>query len=792
SMGITDLDPVKYGLFFERFLNVERVSLPDIDVDFCMSRRDEVIEYVTEKYGGEDHVAQIITFGQMKARAVIRDVGRGLGMSYQEVDKIAKLVPEKLNISLDEAIRLEPKLREMSEKDEQVARLLTIARALEGLPRHSSTHAAGVVISDKPMVEYLPLTKGQDGETVTQFDMKDVEKVGLIKFDFLGLKTLTVIDTALKLIERHYGERLDLSTIPLDDPKTFELLQKGDTTGVFQLESTGMKDLIRRLKPTSFTDLIALVALYRPGPLESGMVDDFVERKHGRKTVEYLVPELEPVLKSTYGVIVYQEQVMKIASVLASYEMAEADDLRKAMGKKIKSILAEHRSRFVDGAIRNHISREKAETIFDLIEKFGSYGFNKSHSAAYALITYQTAYLKAHFPVEMLAALLTSAMHSTEGVVKFTAECQRQGIEVLPPDINKSETTFTVEGGKIRFGLVAVKNVGEGAIEAMIAERSEKGPFSSLFDFCERMDLTKSNKRVIESLIKSGAFDSTGELRSRMMASLDDAVEYGQRIQREKNNPQMGLFDFMDDEASVSNYPPVPQVDEWELREKLALEKESLGFYISGHPLDTYRETVEKYSDVDTLSLPEKKNGQTVRVGGIISGVKEITSKNGRMAFVSLEDINGVIEVIVFSRLYSEVAPLIRDGRVIFVEGEVQKRETDVKILAGSVIPIEIAEETWTASVHISLDINRADRKLFEALRHILADHPGSCPGYLHLIDGSLTETVIALPDSLKVAAGARLNRAVGDFLGFDTIQTTIRPVVARERKKKRYIRRVK
>ncbi len=793
SLGITDIDPIEHELIFERFLNPARKSMPDIDVDFCINGREEVFKYVVEKYGGEEYVAQIITYGKMKTRAVIRDVGRALDIPLPEVDALAKMVPDVIGVSLEDALAKEPRIVELTKSKPEIAELIKICRVLEGLPRHASTHAAGVVVADKPLVNYMPLYRGKRGEVTTQFDMKYVEKIGLIKFDFLGLRNLTVIQETLRLIDEQGKDVPDLGNLKFDDADTYRLLAAADTTGVFQLESSGMKSLLARLRPECFDDIIALVALYRPGPLESGMVDDFVERKHGRKAVQYLVPELEPVLKPTYGVIVYQEQVMKIASVLANYEMAEADDLRKAMGKKIKSILAEHRSRFVEGAVQNQISREKAETIFDLIEKFGGYGFNKSHSAAYALITYQTAYLKAHFPVEMLAALLTSATHSTDSVVKFTAECRRQGIEVLPPDINKSEIAFTVEDGKIRFGLVAVKNVGEGAIEAMIAERAESGPFSNLFDFCERMDLTKSNKRVIESLIKSGAFDSTGEFRSRMMASLDDAVEYGQRVQREKNNPQMGLFDFMDEAQPVSNYPPVPQIDEWDPREKLAQEKESLGFYISGHPLDTYRNDVEKYSDADTLTLPEKKDGQTVRVGGIISAVKEITSKKGRMAFVSLEDINGVIEVIVFSKLYSEVETLIRDTRVVFVEGEIQKRETEVKILANNVIPIERAEETWTASVHVSLDVDRSDRKLLEQLHKILSAHPGSSRGYLHLIDARNTETIIALPDNLRLAAGASLNRAVRTFLGFDAVKTAILPAVPPDRsKKKRYIRRVK
>ncbi|RPJ13390.1 MAG: DNA polymerase III subunit alpha, partial [Desulfobacteraceae bacterium] len=540
SLGITDLDPIEHGLIFERFLNPARKSMPDIDVDFCINGREKVLKYVVDKYG-EDRVAQITTFGSMKPRAVIRDVGRALDIPLREVDEIAKLVPDVVKISLDDALKQEPRIEELAENRPDIAELISVCRTLEGLPRHASTHAAGVVIADKPLEEYLPLYRGKNGEFVTQFDMKRVEKIGLVKFDFLGLRNLTVIEKALSIISGLGQTPPDIANLKLDDEQTYRLLSAGDTTGVFQLESKGMKDLLKRVMPENFEDITALVALYRPGPLESGMIDDYVERKHGRRSVEYSVPQLEPILKETYGVIVYQEQVMKIASVLAGYSMAEADDLRKAMGKKITEIMASQRERFVKGATANGVLKEEADRLFSLIDKFGGYGFNKSHSAAYALIAYQTAYLKAHYPVEFMASLLTSEMNSTDSVVKYIAECGSQGIQVLPPDINESEREFSVNGQKIRFGLVAVKNVGEGAIEAVIEARNEK-KFSSIFDFCERVDLKKVNKRVVESLIKCGAFDSTGDYRSRMAASLDDSVEYGQRIQREKTSSQIGLF----------------------------------------------------------------------------------------------------------------------------------------------------------------------------------------------------------------------------------------------------------
>ncbi|MBU1399254.1 MAG: DNA polymerase III subunit alpha [Proteobacteria bacterium] len=594
SLGITDLDPIEHGLIFERFLNPARKSMPDIDVDFCINGREKVLKYVVDKYG-EDRVAQITTFGSMKPRAVIRDVGRALGIPLREVDEIAKLIPDVVKISLDDALKQEPRIEELAENRPDIAELISVCRTLEGLPRHASTHAAGVVIADKPLEEYLPLYRGKNGEFVTQFDMKRVEKIGLVKFDFLGLRNLTVIEKALSIISGLGQTPPDIANLKLDDEQTYRLLSAGDTTGVFQLESKGMKDLLKRVMPENFEDITALVALYRPGPLESGMIDDYVERKHGRRSVEYSVPQLEPILKETYGVIVYQEQVMKIASVLAGYSMAEADDLRKAMGKKITEIMASQRERFVKGATANGVLKEEADRLFSLIDKFGGYGFNKSHSAAYALIAYQTAYLKAHYPVEFMASLLTSEMNSTDSVVKYIAECGSQGIQVLPPDINESEREFSVSGQKIRFGLVAVKNVGEGAIEAVIEARNEK-KFSSIFDFCERVDLKKVNKRVVESLIKCGAFDSTGDYRSRMTAVLDDAVEYGQRVQREKNSPQIGLFGAPKENEIHPDIPRMPEIDEWDEKELLVFEKEYLGFYITGHPLNKYEELLARYT----------------------------------------------------------------------------------------------------------------------------------------------------------------------------------------------------
>ncbi|MBA3031423.1 MAG: DNA polymerase III subunit alpha [Desulfobacteraceae bacterium] len=771
SLGITDLDPLEHGLIFERFLNPARKSMPDIDVDFCINGRDAVYQYVADKYGGGDFVAQIITFGTMKTRAVIRDVGRAMGIPLSEVDTIAKLVPDEVKISLEDALKKEPKLKALIDKNPQYIELIDICRVLEGLPRHASTHAAGVVISDKPLVEYLPLYRGKKGEVITQYDMNIVEKIGLVKFDFLGLRNLTVIADTLSLIKKQGKTPPDITRLDLTDRATYQLLASGETNGVFQLESSGMKDLLVRLKPECFEEIVSLVALYRPGPLESGMVNDFVDRKHGRKMVEYMVPELEPVLKETYGVIVYQEQVMKIAGALAKYSMSEADDLRKAMGKKIPEIMARQKERFVIGAVENHIPRKKAEELFDLIEKFGGYGFNKSHSAAYALIAFQTAYLKAHFPVELLASLLTSEMHSTDGVVKYIAECRSRDIPVLPPDVNESDKAFSAKGDEIIFGLVAVKNVGEGAIEAIIEER-EKGRFQSLYEFCERVDLRKVNKRVIESLIKCGAFDSLGDYRSRMIAGLEGALEHGQRAQKEKNDPQMGLFDMVEAHGQI-NRPTLPELSEWPEKERLAYEKEALGFFVSGHPLGPYEKVLDKFATVDTLSLKESSDKTGVRIGGTVRTVKTIRTKKGDpMAFLTLEDMAGSVEIVIFTSVYQAVSDLLVEDTPILVQGQVQKDEKAVKILADTILHLDEAEEKLTAEVYLALDINRTNRDILRDLYNVMKRHKGECKAYLKFKDTHKTETLIAVSEDLRINVGKAFIREVTSVAGYNPVET--------------------
>jgi DNA polymerase-3 subunit alpha len=778
-LGITEIDPLAYGLIFERFLNPSRISMPDIDVDFCINGREEVFKYVVNKYGGGDYVAQIIAFGSMKSRAVIRDVGRALNIPLREVDAIAKMVPEKINISLEEALKEEPRLKKLEEEKPEINRLLRICKVLEGNYRHATTHAAGVVIGDRELVNYMPLYRGKKGEVVTQFDMKNVEKIGLIKFDFLGLRNLTVIDKALSIIQGSGKIPPDFNNLDLTDSKMYKLLSEGDTTGVFQLESSGMKDLLARLKPACFEDVIAVVALYRPGPLNSGMVDAFVERKHGEKAVEYLLPELEPILKDTYGVIVYQEQVMKIAGEIADYSMAEADGLRKAMGKKIAALMEKHRERFIQGAVDKNIPRNKAETLFSMMEKFGEYGFNKSHSAAYAMITCQTAYLKAHYPVEFMAALLTSEMHSIDGVVKFISECRRHNIEVLPPDINESDLEFTVVNDKIRFGLVAVKNVGEGAIKAIIEARKE-GVFTSIFDFCQRVDLKRVNKRVLESMIKCGALDSTGARRSQLMAVMEEALDYGQRVQKERADPQMSLFDFGPKDTTFVSEPALPKITEWDQDQLLLYEKESLGFYISGHPLECFEEILDKYATVDTLSILEQNDEAVIRIGGVIRKLKLSRTKGGEpMAFLTLEDLQGSVEALVFPAVFQKSRDSLVEDAPVLIQGKVEKEENAVKVFAEIIIPIEKAEEKWTAAVHLKLKLEKLDRPKLEALRDILEEHPGNCKAFLHLCDLKRSETIVALPESLNLRPGNPLLRHVNGFLGYKAVETSCSPIDA-------------
>ncbi|MCP9455992.1 MAG: DNA polymerase III subunit alpha [Nitrospira sp.] len=768
ALRITNLDPLEYGLLFERFLNPERVSLPDIDMDFCMERREEVINYVVEKYG-TDHVAQIITFGTLGAKAAIRDVGRVLEMPYAEVDKVAKLVPNQLNITLQEALELEPQLRELVQRDPKVAELISVAQSLEGLARHASTHAAGVVISDGPLTDYVPLYKGANDEIVTQYSMGDLEKIGLVKFDFLGLKTLTMIRRAETLINerRPNASRFRIEQIPFNDEKTFALLSSGKTTGIFQLESSGMRDLLIGLKPDRFEDIIAIIALYRPGPMD--LIPDFIKRKQGKVPILYEIPELEPILKETYGVIVYQEQVMAIANKVAGFTLGQADILRRAMGKKKPEEMEKLRAQFLQGAVKNKIPHKKAERLYELIYKFAGYGFNKSHAAAYAVLCYQTAYLKAHYPTEFMAALMTTDMGNTDKIMSYFTECRELGIKVLGPDINVSGKDFTVVDDAIRFGLAAIKNVGESAVESIIAVRNATGPFLSLFDFCRRIDLRKVNKRMVEGLIKTGAFDSTGAKRAQLLAVLDQAMEYGAVAQRERDLGQTSIFG----EAMGGSGTPhesdalrLPSVSEWDQAQRLKYERELTGFYISAHPLNRYEPLLAVLATTTTRDLAESVDGKDVNVCGIIVAVRSMVTKKGdRMAYLTLEDLHGTVEVIAFPDVYKIAHEWIVPEGLVRVCGVVDRGDKGPKLRATKIEPLADVQKQMVKRVCIRLAAqpNVTDQLL--RLREVLQRHPGGTAVSLVLHDADLEAETEPLP-SFGVSCTEHFMADIEEVLG--------------------------
>ena len=721
-LGITNLDPLKYDLLFERFLNPDRVTMPDIDIDFCYIRREEVIDYVKERYG-YDHVAQIVTFGTMAAKGAVRDVGRVLNMPYAQVADIAKLIPNELKMTLDKALKESKDLRSAYDSSPEVKRLIDLARKVEGLPRHSSTHAAGVVIARNPLTDYLPVSVS-NGTLVTEFDKDHVEELGLLKMDFLGLRTLTVISDTLENIKKSRNEAVDINKIPLADELTAKMLCDGRTGAVFQMESSGMTQLVKDLAPQSFADLIPTVALYRPGPLGSGMVEDFISGRHGRKEVSYLHPLLEPILKETFGVVLYQEQVMQIVQVLAGFSLGQADLLRRAMGKKKHEILMAQKANFLSGCAKNHIEPGLANTIFDLLTHFADYGFNKSHSAAYALVAWQTAYLKAHYPAEFMAAMLTSIM-DTQKVPTYIELCRRMGIKILPPDINASSANFSVDGAAIRFGLAAVRNVGEAAIADIAAAREQDGAFKSLLDFCTRVDMSKVNKRVIESLIKCGAFDSLGARRSQLLAVLDASVGAAQREQKDAMNGQLGLFgeDVMGEAAEIR----LPEIGEVSETERLEWEKETTGFYITGHPLDRFRRKLDNLPGIATLEKGIVRDKQLVRIGGILTEAKRITTKKGEtMCFATIEDYTERMEVTVFPRVFYQNVNLLAPDMAVVIQGRIDIADESVKILADRFWPL--AE--YLPEYYLQLpDEGTAEKKA--ALQTIMQEHHGAQAVYL-------------------------------------------------------------
>ncbi len=738
ALGITNVDPIKYDLLFERFLNPDRVSMPDIDVDFSDDKRERVIQYVIDKYGAAS-VSQIITFGTLSSRAVLKDVGRVLGVPLSTIDSITKQIPVELGRvrPLADALETIPDLKWVKDSsDPKIRTLVDASLVLEGMNRNAGMHAAGVVIAPGNLSDYVPLYKTPQTEVMTQYNMKDLETAGLLKMDFLGLRTLSVLDTALALIEEQHGVRINLDTLPEDDADTFALFSRGDTVGVFQFESSGMRDWLRKLRPTCISDLVAMNALYRPGPME--MIGDFIARKHGTQEIVYLHPALEHVLRETYGVIVYQEQVMKIATEVAGFTLAKADLMRRAMGKKDKHQMAELKKEFVDGAVGRDVSRKLAGEIFDLIEKFASYGFNKSHSVAYSVIAYQTAYLKAHYRAEFMAATLTSEIGDTDRIVTLIDDCRVAGIRVFPPDVNESAKDFRVANGDIRFGLCAIKGVGENAIESVMRAR-DKGSFQNLFDFARRIDLRLVNKKCMESLVQAGACDSLGAHRAKLFENIDRAATFGNSVQQEELNGQAGLFDAADPARKGSvTLPAMTECATWGETEKLMREKSVLGFYISGHPLLRFEQEVNEFANVHFGDLEGFRDGSTARACGIVTTVKKkIDRRNNTMAFVALEDFSGRAECIVFSDPFSKYQHILQPDSMVMVIGKGEVNGDMLKILVNEVYPMEKVREKFTKSIILSINVNDIRENTITRLRELMEQNKGNCPCYFNVVEAN-------------------------------------------------------
>lgn len=763
-LRITELDPLEHGLLFERFLNPERVSLPDFDVDFCMDKRDQIIKYVIDKYG-KDCVAQIITYGKLQARGVIRDVGRAFGMAVSEVDKIAKLVPEALNITLDKAFETESRLRDLTSSDPKLHHLFSVCRSLEGLARHASIHAAGLVISNRPMVEHCPLYRGKNDELVIQFDMKKAEEIGLIKFDFLGLKTLTFLQSAEKLVNTRYPEnKLQLNRLNLSDKKMYEILSKGDTFGIFQLESSGMQDLLKKARPDCFADIVAIISLYRPGPMV--MLDDFIDRKHGTIPIQYEFEELRPILQETYGIMVYQEQVQQIAMKLARYTAGGADLLRRAMGKKKPEEMAKQKAIFLEGASKNNHDPIKAEKLFDLMANFAGYGFNKSHAAAYSVITCQTAYLKAHYPVEFYATLLSTERENTDKITKYIADARRHQIEVLPPDINESDTDFTVlTNSQIRFGLGAIKGVGQIAIDSILEARKAGGPFTDLFDLCARCNTRTVNKRVMEAFVKAGAFDSFKVHRASLFKAIDEALEMGSALQKTRDDNQRSFSDLLglDEDSTFSKRKiSYPNESPWPRLYELKLEKDTIGFFVSGHPLDDFTEELERYTTTNIASCLSASSAKEVFLGAEIVSLREIITKRGdRMAFVTLEDKTGQIDTVAFSDIYLENEALLKAGEPIWIKGQVEINEGGAKLILSKkghakILPLRHAYEAMAREIHLHLNLEAKKNlepttlKKLQNYLQAVSDKNGA-PLFLHLETSTQSETILKMKETIPL-----------------------------------------
>jgi len=765
-LNLSPVDPIGYGLLFERFMDPSRNELPDLDIDICQDGRRDLIRYVREKYG-EANVAQIITFGTMAARAAVRDVGRVLNIPLPEVDRIAKKIPAQLHMTLELALEQEPDLRQMYEREPSVKELIDIARRLEGIARHASVHAAGVVIADAPLTNYVPLCRVGDDLT-TQWDMAAVERVGLLKMDFLGLRTLSTMQRAVDLVRKHRGLEVDLEKIPLDDPKVYEVFHRGETKGIFQFESAGMRDLLQKLQPDKLGDLIAANALYRPGPMI--MIDDFIERKHGRARHDYPHPVLEEILGETYGIMAYQEQVMRIVNRLGDIPLERAYKLIKAISKKDLAVIHAEQEAFLAGCQKHGLADPVAEEVWELITRFGGYGFNKSHSSGYALVAYRTAYLKAHYPVEFMAALLTYEMGDTDKVAEYMDECRRMGITVAPPDVSESESDFTVAGDQIRFGLAAVKGIGERAVEAITAARSQVGRFRSLFQFCENVDFGVINRAVVESLVKCGAFDSTGARRSQIAAVLDKALAAGAQAQDDTRKGQMNFFGEFAADGPAQEIP-LPDIPEWPPNRLSKLEKESLGLYVLHHPLGQYEKTLRHFVTATSADLAQLPQDAEVMLGGLIKSVRPIVTKTGRnigarMAVFDLEDLAGSVTCVVFPRDYQDCQDLVQADRIVFVRGQVDRQREEPQVRTSEVIDVEDGKRRFSSALVIRLAEEGLDDAMLAALRGVLQRHRGPLPVYLELAGPAGTKTLIRTGDDLRVAVTAGLQRDLENLLG--------------------------
>ena len=769
ALYISDIEPISQELLFERFLDPRRKEAPDLDLDFCAVRREEVINYVKTRYG-EDHTAQIISFGTLAARGVVRDVGRVLDIPLSEVDQINRLIPMGPNVKLKESVEKDPELRQKYENDPRIRKLIDISLRLEGLARHASTHAAGIVLADKPLIEYIPLYKA-NGVITSQLEMGDLDKVGMLKIDLLGLRELTIVDKTLDLVEQRLGTRPDLDALPLDDDATYKFLATGDTRSVFQLGSEGMQELLHRMEPRTLNDVTAVVGLYRPGPLQAGVVDQYIDRKHGREEIIYLHPSLEPILKSTYGLIVYQEQIMRLCHQVAGMDLGDALTLIKAISKKQDSVIQQRRERFLTGAVAHGLKRELAKDIFDVISKFAQYGFNKAHTAAYAYLAYKTAYLKAHYPVELLAAAMTCEMEYSDKIAGHREECRVMGIEIRPPSLNDSEVDFTVDGEKaIRFGLGAVRNAGQKAMEEIVRARKKRGPFESLHQFCEEVDLHKVNRQAIDSLIKAGAFDGLPGNRAQKVAALDDAMRIGGRSQRDKKAGQATFFGALNNDAAPKHM--LPDVAEWPRLQLLTHEKEAVGYYLSGHPLDSDAMLLRKLATVNSASLANVSDGARVVIGGMIKDLRQTFDKRGQsMALFEIEDLQGSARCVLFASVYEKFGRFLATQARVFVVGRADTRMEKPSVRAEEIVPMSDAIRRFCEAVCVKVNGQQEREALLQKLRATIASHPGECPVWIDVPCGNGEIATIKVSHDMYVSATEQFVSEVESLLGKGSLE---------------------